>query len=418
MGLLVLSYIGSFLVGGRAVRGIGLPSGAEYVALGFVLGPHALGVVERSTLDSFDPIAHVALGWLAFVIGLDFGFAGNRPVRASTFLYGIVSSALTGGAVFGAVWLFVERFPVVPRGADQWLLAGGVATACAETTRHAVRWVVERYDAKGPLSVLFNEISHVDDLLPIVGLAVVVACSPNPAHVTVLLPKWAWLAATPALGVVLGVVAAALIGAEFSLNATWGVLFGVTLLAIGVAVRFDVSALATTFFMGLTLAIASSHRRLLREAVAPTERPVLLPALLLAGARIDVDVFRTNRLLFAVVAVAIASRIVGKLVSAAFVRATLRPARGVEGSIGLSLLSSGALSMSIGLALAMRFPGKIGDTVLAAAAACAIFGEFVAPASLRRVLTSAGEIVEVAPPPPASQPASNASAPPNEETAP
>jgi Kef-type K+ transport system membrane component KefB len=221
-----------------------------------------------------------------------------------------------------------------------------------------------------------------------------------------MLPKWAWLAATPGLGIVLGVVAAALIGDEFSLNATWGVLFGATLLAIGVSVRFDVSALATTFFMGLTLTIASPHRRLLREAVAPTERPVLLPALLLAGARVDVEVFRTNRLLLAIVALAIAARVVGKLVAAGFIRATLRPARGVGGSIGLSLLSSGALSMSIGLALAMRFPGKVGDTVLAAAAACAIFGEFIAPASLKRVLTSAGEIVEAAPveaPVPASE---------------
>ncbi len=410
MGLLVLSYIGSFLVGGRAVRGMGLPSGAEYVALGFVLGPRALGIVERSTLDSFEPIAHVALGWLAFVIGLDFGFAGNRPVRASTFIYGILSSAFTGGAVFAAVWFFLQRFPVVPHGADQWLLAGAVATACAETTRHAVRWVVQRYDAKGALSVLFNEISHVDDLLPIVGLAVIVAFSPNPSYITILLPKWAWLAATPGLGIVLGVVAAALIGEEFSLNATWGVLFGVTLLAIGVSVRFDVSALATTFFMGLTLAIASPHRRLLREAVAPTERPVLLPALLLAGARVDFEVFRTNRMLLAIVAIAIVARVFGKLVSAGFIRATLRPARGVGGSIGLSLLSSGALSMSIGLALAMRFPGKVGDTVLAAAAACAVFGEFIAPASLKRVLTSAGEIVEAAP---ASAPAA-----PSEEVAP
>ena len=66
MGLLVLSYIGSFLVGGRALRGVGLPSGAEYVALGFLLGPHVLGIVERSMLVSFEPIVQVALGWLAW----------------------------------------------------------------------------------------------------------------------------------------------------------------------------------------------------------------------------------------------------------------------------------------------------------------------------------------------------------------
>jgi hypothetical protein len=57
MGLLVLSYIGSFLVGGRAIRGFGLPSGSEYLLLGFVIGPNVLGLIERSMLDSFEPIA-------------------------------------------------------------------------------------------------------------------------------------------------------------------------------------------------------------------------------------------------------------------------------------------------------------------------------------------------------------------------
>jgi len=65
MGLLVLSYLGSFLVTGRTVRGAGLPSGVEYVALGFVLGPRALDLVGADNLAAFEPVVQVALGWLA-----------------------------------------------------------------------------------------------------------------------------------------------------------------------------------------------------------------------------------------------------------------------------------------------------------------------------------------------------------------
>src|SRR5579864_4661236 len=101
MGLLVLSYLGSLLVGGRIVRGVGLPSGAEYVALGFLLGPQALGLVERSILVSFEPIAHVAVGWLALAIGLGFGFAGEGRVRAGSMALGLTSALLTAGAVGG-----------------------------------------------------------------------------------------------------------------------------------------------------------------------------------------------------------------------------------------------------------------------------------------------------------------------------
>src|SRR5690606_17917444 len=57
VGLLVLAYLGSILVGGRAIRGYGLPSGAEYVLLGLLLGPHVLGVLTRDTLTAFQPLS-------------------------------------------------------------------------------------------------------------------------------------------------------------------------------------------------------------------------------------------------------------------------------------------------------------------------------------------------------------------------
>src|SRR5262249_42252100 len=125
MGLLVLSYIGSFLVSGRVVRGVGLPSGAEYVALGFVLGPYVLGILDHTTLQSFEPIVHVALGWLALVIGLDFGFTEDRRVHWKSLVLGTLSALLTGAASLAAVMAVLRRFPVVTR-ADAWLLAGGL----------------------------------------------------------------------------------------------------------------------------------------------------------------------------------------------------------------------------------------------------------------------------------------------------
>jgi len=50
------------------------------------------------------------------------------------------------------------------------------------------------------------------------------------------------------------------------------------------------------------------------------------------------------------------------------------------------------LSICIGLAFALRFPGAVGDTVLAVAVLSATVGEFVGPVRLRRTLQMAGEI--------------------------
>lgn len=397
MGLLILSYVGSFLVSARAVRGIGLPSGAEYVVLGFLIGPHMLGAVERSMLVSFEPLAQVALGWLALVIGLDFGFAGGKRVRASSVVLGVMGAVVTGAAVFGAALLLLERFPVAPLGVERWLLAGGIAAACAETTRHAVRWVVERHQSEGHVADRLAEISHADDLVPLLALAALFAVAPKIAHVPWHVPVAGWLAVTVALGFALGAVAALLLGREYSLHTTWGVLLGTSLLAIGVASRLELAPLAVTFFMGVGMAVVSPHRVQIRNVVAATERPVLLPALLLAGASVDLRALQSTRGLIAIIAAAIVARVLGKILFGEMLRALVPAMRPAGPLLGVGLLSSGALSMSIGLVLALRFPGVVGDTVLVAAAVSALLGELVAPAMIRRALVRAGEVPEVEP---------------------
>ncbi|MGH7272701.1 MAG: cation:proton antiporter, partial [Polyangiaceae bacterium] len=282
MGLLVLSYLGSFLVNGRTARGAGLPSGVEYVALGFLLGPRVLALFGADSLAAFEPVVQVALGWLAFAIGLDFGFAGEKRVRLGSLALGAFGALLTGGAVAGAVWLTLGRLHSGLVRTDRLLLAGGVGAACAETTRHAVRWVVDRHNARGPLADRINEIAHTDDIFPLVAVAVLFALEPT-REVAVPMPLRDWPAITVALGVLLGVGAALLLRTEMQAQDAWVVVFGVSLIAIGTATRLALSTMTVCFFLGLATSALSPHRGALRAMVAPTERPVLLPALLLAG---------------------------------------------------------------------------------------------------------------------------------------
>jgi hypothetical protein len=397
MGLLVLSYIGSFLVGGRAIRGFGLPSGSEYLVLGFVIGPNVLGLVERSMLDAFEPIADVALGWLALVLGLDYAFLGKRRVKLSSFIAASFIALLTGGAVAAAEFFLLQRITNL-RGLELILICGGTGAACAETTRHAVRWVVERHSAEGGLSDLLGEIADSDDLVPFVAIAVLFALVPA-EHVRIAIPEIGWAGITIGLGVLVGAIAAALLGREFRLHESWGVLLGTALFAIGLAARLNLSFISVMFFMGITLAALSRHREEVAAMAAPTERPVLLPALLLAGARINPQAMPG---LWWVVGAALVARTLAKLVSGWILSAAFVPARRAGATLGLGLLSTGALAMAIGLSFALRFPGPVGDTVLVAVAAVTVFGEFVGPARLRASLFRAGEISEVKPPPPAT----------------
>jgi hypothetical protein len=399
MGLLLLAYVGSFLMGQHSIRGVGLPSGVEYVVLGIFLGPNVTGLVEGSMLETFDPIADVAVGWIALLIGFGFGVEGGKRARAAAIVGGSAISLLTAGAIFLAFW-FVSGKVGTLRGLDRVLLGGGIAAACSETTRRAVRWVAERHGAKGPLATLLGELSQSDDLVPILLVVGLFALAIPPrlvmtvgaGTVTWTIDPWGWVAITLGFGAGLGALAALLLGRDFRKNESWGVLLGLSVMGIGINARLGLSSIGTMFALGLVAALLSRHREALREMVSTTDRPVLHPALLLAGAHVDLRAMGSIAfyMLFT-----LAARMAAKGVSGFVLGSMVPAARAAGPMLGLGLLSSGALSMTIGLAFALRFPGAVGDAVLATAATTTLFGELVGPTALRIALRNAGEVQAV-----------------------
>jgi len=397
MGLLLLSYVGSLIIGGRTARG--LPSGVEFIALGFAVGPHALGLVERPMIAEFAPIVQVALGWLAFVVGLDFGRAGGRRVRAKPMALGVFCALLTGGTVALVVNRFLAYVPVPGiNETNGLLLAAGAGAVTAETTRFVVQWVAVRWNVKGPVSTLLVEIAAADDLAPLVLAGAVFAFMPS-STVALEMHAGGWFLLSLSLGGLLGTVTALLLrGAEG--YAVWGALIGTLLLGVGTSTRFGLCTIFVTFVMGIALAGVSPHRRALRRMVSPTERAVLYPMLLLAGAHLNLGPLLENRMLVAVLALVLMGRIAGKLLSGFVLRAAVPAARPAGPLLGIVLLSSGPVSVSCGFVFALRFPGKVGDTLLVCAAASAVLGELVSTFALKNLLTQLGEATPAAMPTP------------------
>jgi hypothetical protein len=90
------------------------------------------------------------------------------------------------------------------------------------------------------------------------------------------------------------------------------------------------------------------------------------------------------------------------MLSGVMVRYTVPAARPAGPGLGIVLLSSGPITISVGFAFALRYPGVVGDTLLVIAAASNVLGEIVSTFALQRLLTHVGEIQ---PPPPAAPPA-------------
>ncbi len=399
MGLLLLSYVGSLIIGGRQARG--LPSGVEFIGLGFLVGPHALGVVERQMIIEFEPIVQVALGWFAFVVGLDFGRVNGRRVRAKSMALGVICALVTGIIVAVAVQQMLARIPVA--GIDRTnalVLAAGAGAVTAETTRFVVQWVAARWTVKGPVSNLLVELGSSDDFAPFVAAGAIFSFAPTGSAV-VDLPAAGWFGLSLALGGLLGTVTALLLrGAEG--YAAWGALIGTIMLGVGTSSRFGLCTIFVTFVMGIALAAVSPNRRALRRMVSPTERAILYPMLLLAGAHIDARPLIEHRMLVALVALVLIARVVGKIVCGFLVRAVFPAARPAGPALGIVLLSSGPVSVSCAFVFALRFPGRVGDTLLVAAAASAVLGELVSTLAVKGMLTDLGEVTPSSVPAPPS----------------
>jgi len=386
--LLAAAYFGSLLVDGRAIRGFGLPSGAEWLMLGVVLGPHALGVFPASMIRDLEPLVVVGLSWMALVIGIDYGYVGERRVSLRGFLLGNLLSALCAGSVFVAALLYC-RYSLGFESNAAFMGALALALVCSETTRHAVRWISERQGTEGPLSDMLAEIADADDALPLLGLGALVALSAAPS-LNVELAFGLRLGLAASLAVVLGLIAAALLARSLAFGESWAVLIGVALLGIGISMQLGAAALTVLFIAGTVISLLSHRHAELRRLLAPTERPVILPLLVLAGTTLDPRALSPG--LIGLLGVALGARVVAKLVSGKVIAVFVPAARPSPAATGGGLLVSGTLAMSIGLYAYLELEPRYGELALLAASLATVFGELVGPTLLRRALTRAGEV--------------------------
>lgn len=384
LGLLVLAYVGSMLVSGRTIRGFGLPSGAEYLVLGVIIGPHALALLTRTNITTFEPIFVLGASWMALVAGLGYGVVGQRRIHPGRAFAGVVFGAAAGAAVTAAVWFAFHTLDVFPPSERlRTALAAGIV--CSETTRHSVRWVVERHGARGPVSDWIADMARASALVPLGGLGWLMASAPVPLLAGTTLER---LVASLAIGVVLGIVSAVLLGREFRRDESWGILLGTSVLAAGLSAKMGLSSMTTLFVMGLTLALVSRHRHEIKFMVQSSEKPVVLPVLLAAGASVAVD---TVPKLAWIVAAALVARVGVELVRGLFLAAAVPASRPAWAEVAFGMTSTGAITLAAAYTLRVRAPGSSSDAVLVIAAASVLLGEVLGPALLKRAISQTGE---------------------------
>jgi hypothetical protein len=388
--LLVVAYIGGHWAAAPGRRAFGSASGLEYVALGMVLGPAGLAALDAHVLATFEPVTLLALGWIALGYGVEVGMVGDRGVRPAPVLCGLFLTWLLAAATTGCVALAAARLSLPIQGKQLLLLSAAVGLVSAQSVRDAVSWVADRDGARGPLTHWLRDFSRADDAPVLLSLPFLYAFFQPPQSLAGHELGAVFMASLSlASGALVGVTAAWLLAHASSRAERWTILLGAGLLATGAIDSIGLGALGACFALGATLSLKVKSTEQVREKLAATEGPVLLPALLLAGAHLTPPRSEGD---WWILGVATLARVGVTLLAGCSIGLATRRERAVVPAFALGLLSSGTLSMIVGFALFLRFRGEVGRAALATAFIGTVLGELLGGPALRRALLRTGEI--------------------------
>jgi monovalent cation:H+ antiporter-2, CPA2 family len=104
---LTLLLLGSAVLGVVAFRSLHLPPMLGYLAVGILIGPHALGLAENN--EATHTLAEFGVVFLMFSIGLEFSLSQLKAMRRIVFVLGLAQVGLTIGATMLFCWLVAHQ---------------------------------------------------------------------------------------------------------------------------------------------------------------------------------------------------------------------------------------------------------------------------------------------------------------------
>lgn len=402
LGLLAAAWgLGRWL--GR--RGIDT-TGLEALLVGVALGP--LGVLQpggeahasfRVLVEPLGGLISLALGGLGLRVGLALNLDAlrARPKQSVRITNGLAwtTAATVGAAVYGVLWWL--RWPW----SDAVLTAALLGSIAVLTSPHAVEAAVSARASRGPLSALAAHVARYTEAFAVVlaGLVMIALHRGDAAVGGRTLVAAEWGVVTVAAGVGLGLAFTWFLGRRAHTEDAIAVtLLGLVLMASGLALALNTSALFVALLAGATLANTSPSLRALEDTVARLDRPLGTLVIFFAAL-----VWRwPSGALWWLVVVFVVARLAGRWLGGAM--ASLaggeRPAPGAR--LGTALSGMGPLAVALGVNAWQIYGdrGEVAEVILT----CAIVGGLASALPgrwlLGNLLADAGEGLapEAAPP--------------------
>ncbi len=365
-------------------------TGSEFLLVGILLGPRALGILDAGVIEALRPFATVGLAF----VGLHYGLQLEIPLLRTIPLFYSVAPAVqaAGGALAVGLpaWLWLRAWPADLRETLVAVLVLAAAAACS-TPAPLDMLALDRKYAGSPVLRMLRHLAEMGEL-PALALAGLALCW---RQRTPVIPGTHGLYLVQWLGLAVGI--GLLFGGALALLPRVGKVGTGRLLVGGLAATFffggmarylHLSPLFVGLVAGITVANLPGPRRRVQALVHRMEGPFMMFLLLMAGAvgTLETPLGLGAAGVLAAAAVLVVLRLVGKGFAGVLLARTTHALRNPPAGFGLGLVAQGGIAVAVALDYLEAGPGPFSSFVLAATMFAVLVTEMVAPWMILRVL--------------------------------
>jgi len=348
--LLIVAYLLKSMVSER----FHIPGVTLYIILGVILGGSVTGYLNADIVDSLDFISDLALGLIAFSIGVEL----NKEVLQKVGKSIIIISFFEGLGAF--LMVFISFYFFLHKALYFSLLLGAVASATAPA---ATVYVIKQFKSKGVLTSTILGVVGTDD-----AIALIIYVFASLFASSLLLNKPVSIAnyvleplKSISLSLIIGIIMAFIYNFMFwkkrhADDITMGII-SFLLIALSVSQKLHISELLTIMAFGCTL--VNKNLKLANRTKDNLEflTPLFLPWFFtLAASHLDVGLIKT---ISGMGIVYIISRASGKIIFASLGAVVSKAPSTVRKFIGFSLIPQVGVAVALALAVKRQFTQPI-----------------------------------------------------------
>lgn len=384
LGIAIIIFSG--LLFGKLISFLNLPHVTGYLIGGLIIGPSVLNILTVEMTDALGMISQIALGFIAFTIGLSFKFNYFKRLGWTPVVIAIFEATLA--VVFVQVALLLAGFEL-----SFVLVLGAIAAATAPA---ATVMVIQQYKAKGPTTDTLLSVVAIDDAIALIlfGLAaalsqIVTGDSQSTNLFTAILAPVLDIIFALALGAGIGFIMKFVLQQLTSRGGRLSAMIGVILLITGLANQFGVSELLANMAGGMVLTNISLDAQRLDEMADYVTPPIYMMFFVLSGARLQLGIIPSVGLAGIIY---IVMRGVGKM-SGAYLGARLMKApENIQKYLGPMLIPQAGVAIGLTTLAEQLVPNHAAEITAIVLVGTLVY-EFIGPVITKISLQKAGEIV-------------------------